>query len=196
MKAGRTGKAHMRSSYGKFTLPAAIAAGLVVAAFGTTAGAGGLGHRGGFGRDHHGVRAPGRYGHRHGLRYLPTLPILLETPAPGAGGMAPVGRVPGIPDPVPQATAGSPMAQVQGAYVAGGYEAYGLPTALPGAGTYAGGIEAVADVGNGNYFAIDGSVDLEAQRPAARPMAKIIEVKPDGNYAGCEMQKGICIIRP
>lgn len=191
----------MRSSYGKITLPAAIAAGFVLATFGTTAEAGGFGHRGGFAHQgrfaqhHHGVRASGRYGRHNGLRFLPTLPFLVEAPHPHAGA-APVVQAPGIPDPVPQATAGPQMADVQGTYIVRGYEGYGLPTSIPGAGTYVGGIEAVTDVGNGNYFAIDGSLDLAAQRTAARPMAKIIEVKPDEKNAGCEMQKGVCIIRP
>ena len=70
------------------------------------------------------------------------------------------------------------MADVQGRILPELYDGYGLPTSLPGVGTYVGGIEAVADYGNGNYFAVDGSLNLAAPGRAVRPMAKVIEVKP------------------
>lgn len=205
-KTIRTGKVHMRSSYGKSVLPAAIAAAFFMTASGTVAVAADFGqhgayrhhqkgsffHRGSFHRTH----GKSRHGSYHGLRFLPTLPVLIE-PQPSSGGTATAVSVPGIPAPVPQATAGPMLADVQGTYLLRSYyDGYGLPTALPGVGTYVGGIQAVADYENGNYFAVDGSLDLAAPGSAMRPMAKVIEVKPGEQNANCDMQHGVCIIRP
>ena len=157
-------------------------------------GHGGRGHQVDFAG--HGERGHNGFGHfPHGLRFLPTLPTLVETPGPGAVGMPRFTWAPGIPFPVRQATAGS---WDQGNYLVGGYGDYGdygLPTAFPGIGTYAGGIQAAADLGNGNYFGVDG-FDLPTERSVVPPMAKIIEIKPDEMNGGCDMQQGVCIIRP
>ena len=194
----------MRGSYGKFILPAAIAAASSIALAGTAEAAGGYGgsrhhpsgvhagyghgSRGGHG-GHGGYGGYGGYrGHGGQPRFLPTLPVLVEPAGRAPGAAATAVRVPGVPDPVPQAAVGS--------YDVRGYEGYGLPTALPGVGTYVGGISAVASPGNGNYFTIDGSIDLAAPARALPPSAKIIDVGQRAENEGCDMQHGVCIIRP
>ncbi len=184
----------MRSTYGNFVLPAAIAAGLAITSLVPAALAGDYMRHGAFGRNGHGWHQ-GHHVRRPGIRHLRTLPRLIEAPRPGTSAAVAV-QVPGVPFPVPQATAGTGMTDVSGTYLFQGYQGYGLPTTLPGAGTYAGGIEAVSDPGNGNYFAVNGSLDLAMPGRVARPSAKIIVVRPDENNASCDMQKGVCIIRP
>lgn len=76
-----------------------------------------------------------------------------------------------------------------------GISVNGLPTHIPGLGTYVGAISAVRDRGNGNYFALEdglGMADLSIDRGAA----KIIHVTPETAAANCRYEYGVCIIRP
>ena len=76
-----------------------------------------------------------------------------------------------------------------------GFARDGLPTRIPGLGTYAGSIGAVRDRGNGNYFAIDaglGSIGGTIDRGKAR----IIRVTPEAAKAACRDENGVCVIRP
>lgn len=76
-----------------------------------------------------------------------------------------------------------------------GFSLDGLPTRIPGVGTYVGAIGAVRDRGNGNYFAIQGGLDV-IDAPVARGAAKIIHVTPEAAKAACREENDVCVIRP
>lgn len=71
----------------------------------------------------------------------------------------------------------------------------GLPSVVPGVGTFAGNIAAVRIKGNGIYFYRDG-----AARPTVvsykAPKARIIEISADAPDAACSFEAGVCVIRP
>lgn len=70
----------------------------------------------------------------------------------------------------------------------------GLPSVVPGIGTFAGSISAVRVRGSGIYFAIEGSrSDVITYRP---PAAKIIEVDTEMDDSACSYEAGVCVIRP
>ncbi|GEO85735.1 MULTISPECIES: hypothetical protein [Alphaproteobacteria] len=70
----------------------------------------------------------------------------------------------------------------------------GLPSVVPGIGTFAGSISAVRVRGTGIYFAIEGSRrKMITYRP---PVAKIIEVGADMENSACSFEAGVCVIRP
>ncbi len=68
----------------------------------------------------------------------------------------------------------------------------GLPSILPGLGTYGGAVSALRVRGHGIYFSVTGMGKKEETRP--RPKATIIDVSsaPDP----CRYQAGVCVIRP
>ena len=70
----------------------------------------------------------------------------------------------------------------------------GLPSVVPGIGTFAGSISAVRVRGSGIYFAIVGSrSDVVTYRP---PAAKIIEIDAEMDDSACSYEAGVCVIRP
>lgn len=70
----------------------------------------------------------------------------------------------------------------------------GLPSVVPGIGTFAGSISAVRVRGSGIYFAVEGSKsDVVGYRP---PPAKIIEIGAEMEDAACAYEAGVCVIRP
>lgn len=70
----------------------------------------------------------------------------------------------------------------------------GLPSVVPGIGTFAGSISAVRVRGSGVYFAIEGSRgDIITYRP---PAAKIIEIDAEMDDSACSYEAGVCVIRP
>ncbi|PPJ45300.1 hypothetical protein C0075_05930 [Rhizobium sp. KAs_5_22] len=70
----------------------------------------------------------------------------------------------------------------------------GLPSVVPGIGTFAGSISAVRVRGSGIYFAIEGSrSDVIKYRP---PAAKIIEIDAEMDDSACSYEAGVCVIRP
>lgn len=85
------------------------------------------------------------------------------------------------------------MADARGSTLSG-FAVDGLPTRIPGLGTYVGGFGAVRDRGNGNYFAIDG--DLARTATIDTRAAKIIQVTPEAARAACSIEHGVCVIRP
>ncbi|THV22390.1 hypothetical protein [Peteryoungia ipomoeae] len=71
----------------------------------------------------------------------------------------------------------------------------GLPSVVPGIGTFVGSISAVRIKGNGVFVAVNRTprslvVDY---RP---PKARIIEVSAENTDEACHFQAGVCIIRP
>lgn len=71
--------------------------------------------------------------------------------------------------------------------------ASGLPTVIPGIGTYAGAISGVNIRGVGNYFFVDRGPRV-VLAPVLAPKARIIVV--DGNDNACSYEAGVCVIRP
>lgn len=75
----------------------------------------------------------------------------------------------------------------------------GLPSYVPGIGTYTGSISGVRFKGNGIYFAKEGhrvySPVNSAPQPLA-PKAKIIQVNTRTIGAECSYEAGVCVIRP
>ncbi|NRP69441.1 hypothetical protein ILFOPFJJ_00307 [Ensifer psoraleae] len=84
-----------------------------------------------------------------------------------------------------------------------GLSSYGgddFPSVTPGIGTYAGGISAFRQEGNGIYFRQYGNSGYfgEDAIDAAPPLkrAKIIVVSPQPNDRVCSWEHGVCVIRP
>ena len=71
----------------------------------------------------------------------------------------------------------------------------GLPSILPGIGTYAGAISAAGERGNGIYFSLDSASVLRPDVILA-PKAKIIVVDFEGDSPACNFEAGVCVIRP
>lgn len=69
----------------------------------------------------------------------------------------------------------------------------GLPSVVPGVGTYAGDISAVRQRGNGIYFSIRGRTPgsaIEVNR------TRVITVTPDTRNDACNWENGVCVVRP
>jgi len=76
----------------------------------------------------------------------------------------------------------------------GGISGYGLPTHIPGLGTFAGNISGVHIRGVGNYFYIQPSTPRQSTKVyQLRPKAKVVS---GTNRASCAMENGVCVIRP
>lgn len=71
----------------------------------------------------------------------------------------------------------------------------GLPSVLPGIGTYAGSVSTVSFRGVGTYFAIDHS-GRRTRTVLLAPKALIIEVDAETSDAACSYEAGVCVIRP
>jgi hypothetical protein len=72
----------------------------------------------------------------------------------------------------------------------------GLPSYIPGIGTYAGGIAATYIRGNGLYIAVDpGILPAGTSSPMLAPKAKIIDVPEVSDNSACSMERGVCVIR-
>lgn len=71
----------------------------------------------------------------------------------------------------------------------------GLPSVVPGIGTFAGSISAVRIKGNGVFFAIDRNTRPKVVAYRA-PKAKIIEISADNPEEACSFEAGVCVIRP
>lgn len=74
-----------------------------------------------------------------------------------------------------------------------------FPDTVPGIGTYAGGISAYIDLGNGIYFNQEGDYryadDGEYVPPRPAKRGKIINVTPQSMNGSCAWEHGICVIR-
>ncbi len=77
----------------------------------------------------------------------------------------------------------------------------GLPSVLPGIGTYAGSISALRIRGNGIYFMVERTTYDPAPARAV-PKAHIIDVNAEinvdkeGMKSACRYEAGVCVIRP
>ncbi|MCY1665681.1 hypothetical protein [Rhizobium sp. SL86] len=77
----------------------------------------------------------------------------------------------------------------------------GLPSVIPGVGTFSGGISAVRIKGNGIFFAGEGGLLSVPDIDRLNPSAKIISVDEDvaSNaflpHEACEYEAGVCVIR-
>lgn len=71
----------------------------------------------------------------------------------------------------------------------------GLPSVIPGIGTFAGSISGLRIKGNGVFFAINPASGPKsiAYRP---PKAKIIEISEEDADQACAYEAGVCVIRP
>lgn len=200
MQADDTGKAHMRSLHGRLLLPAMLAVGLVLSGA-PAAFAGDFSVHGGFGHPgfrHGGHNWHGHAGNWHGPRPLRPLPSLVR-PRSHGGGMAMAGRRPHLRYRSPvysYATYYNNYSYNGYAYGGDLYGGNGLPSWVPGIGTFAGDISAVADFGNGVYISTGGPFFGERQVAPPPPDAKIIVVKPDMKNGGCSIENGVCVIRP
>jgi hypothetical protein len=71
----------------------------------------------------------------------------------------------------------------------------GLPSVIPGIGTFAGSISGLRIKGNGVFFAIDRDVRPKVVAYRA-PKAKIIEISEENQDESCSFEAGVCIVRP
>ncbi|MDQ0420633.1 hypothetical protein J2045_001657 [Peteryoungia aggregata LMG 23059] len=71
----------------------------------------------------------------------------------------------------------------------------GLPSVIPGIGTFAGNVSALRIKGNGVFFAIDRTPGPKVVAYRA-PKAKIIEISAENPEEACSFEAGVCIIRP
>ncbi|MCA1443333.1 hypothetical protein I6F07_24555 [Ensifer sp. IC4062] len=82
----------------------------------------------------------------------------------------------------------------------GSYGGDDFPSVTPGIGTYAGGISAFRQEGNGIYFRQYGNYNYltEGATASTPPLnrAKIIVVSPQPNDRVCSWEHGVCVIRP
>lgn len=77
----------------------------------------------------------------------------------------------------------------------------GLPSVIPGVGTFSGGISAVRIKGNGIFFAGEGGLLSVPEADRLNPTAKIISVDEDvasnafEPRQACAYEAGVCVIR-
>lgn len=71
----------------------------------------------------------------------------------------------------------------------------GLPSVVPGVGTFAGSIAAVRIKGNGIYFYQD-NTRRPTVVPYRTPKVQIIEISEDAPDEACSFEAGVCVIRP
>lgn len=75
----------------------------------------------------------------------------------------------------------------------------GLPSHIPGIGTYAGSVSGVRFKGNGIYFYNEGRPaysQVKSTSQTLAPKAKIIHVNSRTKGAECSYEAGVCVIRP
>lgn len=70
----------------------------------------------------------------------------------------------------------------------------GLPSVVPGIGTFVGSISAVRIKGNGVFIAVDRGSRSTAVAYRA-PKARIIEVAAENTDDACSLEAGVCVIR-
>jgi hypothetical protein len=71
----------------------------------------------------------------------------------------------------------------------------GLPSVVPGVGTFAGNLSAVRIKGNGIFITLDRKPGRRmATAPA--PKAQIIEISAENEDSACSFEAGVCVIRP
>jgi hypothetical protein len=71
----------------------------------------------------------------------------------------------------------------------------GLPSVVPGVGTFVGSLSAVRIKGNGIFIALD----RRAPRHAVivpEPKVQIIEISAENEDSACSFEAGVCVIRP
>lgn len=71
----------------------------------------------------------------------------------------------------------------------------GLPSVVPGVGTFAGSLSAVRIKGNGIFIAIDRRGPHHPQLAPA-PKAQIIEINAENEDSACAFEAGVGVIRP
>ena len=71
----------------------------------------------------------------------------------------------------------------------------GLPSVIPGIGTFVGSISGIRIKGNGVFFAIDRKARPQVTAYRA-PKAKIIEISDENPEEACAFEAGVCVIRP
>ncbi len=80
------------------------------------------------------------------------------------------------------------------------YGGNGLPSVLPGIGTYTGGLSAVRVPGSGVYIQVDH--DRGARARPGNPIVddsgetKVIHVSPSNSRRACSYEAGVCVVRP
>ncbi|MDQ0317936.1 hypothetical protein QO002_000074 [Pararhizobium capsulatum DSM 1112] len=82
------------------------------------------------------------------------------------------------------------------------YGGDGFPSPIPGIGTYAGGLSAWRDPGNGIYFSNEnygsygyGDVSIDVDLGAYMGGPQILDVDPAAVDNACSYEKGVCVIR-
>ena len=71
----------------------------------------------------------------------------------------------------------------------------GLPSVVPGVGTFVGNLSAVRIKGNGIFIAVDRSV-TRRNLAAPAPKVQIIEISAENEDGACSFEAGVCVIRP
>jgi hypothetical protein len=71
----------------------------------------------------------------------------------------------------------------------------GLPSVVPGVGTFAGNLSAVHIKGNGLFIAFDRRANHRTVVVPA-PKAQIIEISAENEDSACSFEAGVCVIRP
>jgi hypothetical protein len=71
----------------------------------------------------------------------------------------------------------------------------GLPSVVPGIGTFVGSISALRIKGNGVFLAIERNPQPHVIAYRA-PKAKIIEISAENPEESCAFEAGVCVIRP
>ena len=71
----------------------------------------------------------------------------------------------------------------------------GLPSVVPGLGTFAGSLTAVRVKGTGIYMAIE-KWPVNNRTTYQPPKAKIIEIDAETGDSACSFEAGVCVIRP
>nr|WP_237351659.1 hypothetical protein [Rhizobium sp. ACO-34A] len=71
----------------------------------------------------------------------------------------------------------------------------GLPSVVPGLGTFTGSLTAVRVKGTGIYMAIE-KWPVNNRTAYQPPKAKIIEIDAETGDAACSFEAGVCVIRP
>lgn len=70
---------------------------------------------------------------------------------------------------------------------------YGVPSVIPGLGTFAGSVSALRIRGHGTYFYAEGLGAEQAPAVRVAPMAKVVDATKG---PACSYEGGVCVIRP